>query len=366
MPSHLLVGRVEGRSAGPVVVTHGGAPFVARWAVVGGVQRAQLLSRTAAAPFAARRAVVGGAQRAQLLSRTAAAPFAARRAVVGRAQRAQLLSRTAATPFANWQAVVGRVSGSSCCRAWRGLLSWLGDREIQQVQLLSRIAGDSLRSSTVSNQRTSAVPVVVAHDGSSLPESTVSNQQVQRIQLLSRTAATSFPIDRHGPASTGSPQRVQLLSRIPPPPFRIPDSRPSPIHQLLSRTVGTSSHLRRPKSRPQVETARETEVTEEPSSCCRSPSSPPFQSRAFGGFRTSPPGELVTESGHEGPLGALADPLVRPGFGAAVRYSQWPPPLAGRRALGCPGEIAPVLPRVRTTGSTQRASSFTVEANRVR
>lgn len=84
-------------------------------------------------------------------------------------------------------------------------------------------------------------------------------------------------------------QRAQLLSRISTPPFRIPDSRSSRIHQLLSRTVGTSSQPRRPKSRLEVETARETEVTEEPSSCCRALSSPPFQSRAFGGFRTSSP-----------------------------------------------------------------------------
>ncbi len=260
------IGRSVSRdSADPVVVTHGGAPFSARRAVVAGVSgtscchaRRRLLSR------------LGGRCRG--------------------IQRIQLLSRIAAAPFASWRAgVVG----------------------VQRDQLLSRIAGGSLHGSTGDGRRNSTSPVVVTHSSGSFRELTAVVAGIQRVQLLSRTTAAPFRIDGQHSARSASPVVVAHGSCSPPPrtfravvsavsaspvvvahrepPFRIPDSLLRPIHQLLSRTVGTSSHLRRPKSRPRVETARETEVTEEPSSCCRALLSPPFQSRAFGGFRTSSP-----------------------------------------------------------------------------
>ncbi len=309
------------------------------------------------------------------------------------------------------------VSGSSCCRARRRLLS-RGRRsvisEIQRIQLLSRIASSSLRGSTVSNQRNSASPVVVPHRAP-LPPRRSANSGLQRLQLLSRTAAA--PSTNRQPASSGfrnlNESSCCRAWQLPPPltAFRavLPGVSAGPVvvthrsHLLSVRHFRWPGRLSEssccPASRPLLSACR-IPGSAVFTSCCPALWAPPLSCgdrtldlklrptarprsrksrpvvvahRRHLRFRVAPSAVFARhrrETSHRKWPGEAErgprDSLVRPGFGAAGHYSQWPPPLAGRLALGCPGEIAPGLPRVRTTGSTQRASSFTVEANRVR
>ncbi len=320
-------------SAGPVVVAHGAVPFAVGRSVVAGFSgsscchaRRRLPSwldgrwlRGSAGPVVVAHrggslcgwAVGGrGIQRVQLLSRTTAAPFSARRVVAG----------------------------------------------VQRDQLLSRIAGGSLHGSTGDGRRNSTSPVVVTHSSGSFRELTAVVAGIQRVQLLSRTTAAPFRIDDQHSARSASPVVVAHGSCSPPPrTFRavvsavspspvvvahrepsfphpgFPSSPHSPVvvphcgHLLSSAKteVSTSSRDREGdrSHRRAVQLLSRTVVTSVSESRLRR-------------FSHVIAGRLVTECGHGGPKRTLLDPLVRPGFGAAGHYSQWPPPLAGRPALG--------------------------------
>lgn len=234
-----------------------------------------------------------------------------------------MLSRTAAAPFPKRRSAVSRFNESSCCHARQ---SFTSSHRIS-CSARSRFTGSSCCHAPQPppfcppipiHRQSSASPVVVAHS-----------------PLLS---ASRIPV----PAWSTSCCPALWA----PPPLR-EDRKSQPQVETRRDLKGDRGHRRA------VQLLSRTVVTSVSES----------RRRRFSHVSTGGP---VTESGRGRPKGTLVDPLVRPGFGAGGHYSQWPPPLAGRLALVCPGEIAPALPRVRTTGSTQRASSFTVEANRVR
>ncbi|EFL05349.1 predicted protein [Streptomyces sp. AA4] len=187
-----LLSRVDGRwsggSSGPVVVTHGGGS--SRELMDGGraAHRVQLLSRTRR--FLSARWLVGDrVQRVQLLSRTARLLSRVDGTVVGwlsgssccRAQRRSFRGSTvsgcsgSAGPVvvahrgSSLRGIDGRwsagLSEPSCCHARRGSFREVGDQcpgdSANPVVVPHR--GDSFRTSTVSNQRTSASPVVVTY-----------------------------------------------------------------------------------------------------------------------------------------------------------------------------------------------------------
>lgn len=257
-----------------------------------------------------------------------------------------------ASPLHSSRTSATRLSGSSCCpspgtpfhSSQQSAGPSTGPVVVTHSKLLSIRRG---------SRRVSTGPVVVAHG------LLLSTRRGQRTASVGPVVVLHLG---HLLSLVGTRAGHQLLSRIRSTSLRLRWSADFDRHRLLSCTADTSS-ARVNHTAETLDLRSTSRVQTTPADHGRTPrpTNPPRPQDQW-----SCRSPIVVAARQWPRRTQLVDALVRRGIRADRRYTQWSPPLCAARTLGCPGEIPGPGPRVRTTGGTRRAPSFTVEANRVR